>query len=464
MGIILNRDELATSALRGQVLDIIEAGIRAVLPRNLLNCVVRYDPRRNVLTVCAHRYELGTGRMFVVGGGKASAAMAEAFEEAVGPQHIAAGIVTCSSGESKTRRVEVVEAGIPLPDRRGLEGVKRMLAMKDGYGIGENDVVVCLLSGGGSALMPCPVEGLGLEDKQAATELLLSCGAEIGEINAVRKHLSRTKGGRLGRFFSPARVVSLMLSDVVGNHLDVIASGPTVPDPSTFSDALNVLRKYGLLCKVPKSVIKVLERGADGQLEETPVFLQNCHNHIIGDNRMALEAMADAARGLGLQPCVVTAEQTGDTTVVARMRAREIIEGRYDGCDVVLIGGETTPTLPEAHGRGGRNQHYAAVSMTALREYAGEWAMASVGTDGSDYVLETAGAIVDHDSLEAARVRGLDVESYLERYDSNGLLSALGNCLIETGNTGTNVCDVIVYVLGGRRHTANEQKKEEESR
>ena len=261
--VIRNKAELATSVARSQALDIIEAGIRRVLPRNLVSRAVRYDPGRRTLTVLGETHELRKGRMFIVGGGKAAGKMAEAFEEAVGPEHIAAGVVTCSSGDSDAKTVRVVDAGIPFPDQRGLDGVRQMLSLREAYSIGKNDLVVCLLSGGGSALMPFPAGGLSLEDKQRTTQLLLTCGAEIGEINAVRKHLSRVKGGRLGQFFSPARVVSLILSDVVGNHLDVIASGPTFPDPSTFLDALGVLRKYGLLAKVPKSVMDILQRGVD---------------------------------------------------------------------------------------------------------------------------------------------------------------------------------------------------------
>ncbi|MBI4304063.1 MAG: DUF4147 domain-containing protein [Chloroflexi bacterium] len=445
--IIKNKRELATTELRKQVLDIVEAGIARVLPSAIMKAAVKFDPVRRVLTVNESSYDVSRGRLFVIGGGKASGLMAETLEDILSPDNIVAGVVTCKSGDYKTSKITIIEAGHPVPDERGIAGVAEMLALKERYSINENDLVLCLISGGGSALMPCPVEGVSLEDKQRITQLLLGCGATIHEINAVRKHLSKTKGGGLGRYFSPATVVSLILSDVIGNDLDVIASGQTCPDSSTFIDAYNVLVKYGLLSEVPRNACNFLAGGCQGEAEETPKALYNCHNHIIGDNTLALEAMANKAKETGFSPCIVTAEQKGDTTAVAQLRAAEILEGKYAGCDVILIGGETTPKLPGNAGKGGRNQHYAAMSMLAMEPYGGEWVVTSVGTDGSDFLPDVAGAIVDNASLSRAKAEGVDVKAYLERYDSNTLLKKLDHSLIVTGNTGTNVGDVIVYAL-----------------
>ncbi len=447
--IIKNRHELSTTESRRKVLDIVEAGISRVLPSAIMKSAVKYDPAQRILTVNKSNYDLSRGRIFVVGGGKASALMAQTLETILSPESIADGVVNCKSSDYGTSKIKVVEAGHPIPDERGLEGVRQMLAFKDHYSIDEKDLIICLISGGGSALMPCPVEGVSLQDKQRITELLLSCGATIHEINAVRKHLSKIKGGGLGRYFSPATVVALILSDVVGNDLDVIASGPTYPDSSTFSMACKVLEKYGLLSKAPRTVIEFLTKGCQGCAEETPKTLANCHNHIIGDNTLALEAMATKAKQMGLKPIIVTAGQKGDTTAVARLRASEILNAKYAKSDIVLIGGETTPRLPAGAGKGGRNQHYASVSMLALAEYRGEWVIASVGTDGSDFLPDVAGAIVDKHSLAEARAKGIDIESYLDSYDSNTLLREIGHSLITTGNTGTNVGDVIVYALAG---------------
>ena len=445
--IVKNKRELSTTELRKQVLDLIEVGIARVLPPATMKSAVNYDSARRILTMNYYAYPLSKGRIFVVGGGKASGLMAETLENIITPENISAGIVNCKTIDYKTSRIKIIEAGHPVPDQRGIDGVKQMLAFRESHSIGENDLVICLISGGGSALMPCPVDNVDLKDKQAITELLLGCGAEIHEINTVRKHLSKTKGGGLGRFYAPATVVSLILSDVIGNDLDVIASGPTFPDSSTFSDAYNVLERYDLLSRAPKTVIDFLMKGCRGEVEETPKTLDNCHNYIIGENRLALEAMAKRANELGFSPYIVTAEQKGETTTIAQLRAKEIFNAKYKGYDIVLIGGETTPKLPDNAGKGGRNQQYAAVSMLTMQEYKGEWIVASVGTDGSDFLPDVAGAIVDNNSLADARAKGIDVESYLDRYDSNTLLKKIGGSLIVTGNTGTNVCDIIVYAL-----------------
>lgn len=450
---VKNRAELAVTATRAAALDIIEAGIKRVLPEKVIFSAVRWDARTRTLLAGGVTYRLNlSGRIFVIGGGKAAGVMAESLETVLDADIITDGVVTCNepAANYRTNRIHIVEAGHPVPDERGVRGVRHMLDLKASHSIGTDDIVVCLLSGGGSALMPYPVAGVSLQDKQELTSLLLGCGADIGEINIVRKHLSLVKGGRLGAFFTPARVISLILSDVVGNNLSIIASGPTYRDPTTFQDALNVLRKYNLISEVPQTVLDYLTRGINGLEPETPKSLDNCYNHIIGDNRMALEAMAQKARELGKKPYIVTVAQTGDTAVLARQRANEILSGRYVGYDVVLIGGETTPTLPVLHGKGGRNQHFAAVSMLALENYTGEWVVASVGTDGSDYLWDITGAIVDQNTLSSANEKGLDVRNYLARYDSHTLLQRIGGSLIVTGHTGTNVGDVIVYILGGQ--------------
>ena len=244
-------------------------------------------------------YPVSGGRIFVIGGGKASGLMAESLENLLGPENITDGVVTCKGNHFHTGKIKIVRAGHPIPDQRGTDGVRRMLHLKDQYAIGRDDLVLCLISGGGSALMPCPADGVSLKDKQRVTELLLACGAEINEINTVRKHLSTVKGGRLGHFYSPATVISLILSDVIGNDLSIIASGPTFPDASTFADAYNLLKKYNLLSKIPEAVTGLLEKGCRGLEAETPKALDNCHNYIIGDNTLALQAMAQKASETG---------------------------------------------------------------------------------------------------------------------------------------------------------------------
>jgi len=445
--IIKNRVELSGTEMRAKALDIIEAGIKRVLPSVIMQSALKYNAEENTLSINSSVYPLYGKRLFVIGGGKASGRMAETLESILGDNAITAGVVNCKEGKYKTGRIKIIPASHPVPDQVCVKGIKEMLRLKDRYSIEEQDLVVCLLSGGGSALMTYPVDGITLEDIQEVTGLLLCSGAEIAEINAVRKHLSSIKGGRLGQYFTPATVVSLIISDVIGNDLSVIASGPTYPDSSTYQDALDILGRYNLMSGVPDSIVSHLNLGKMGEVPETPKILVNCHNHIIGDNRLALEAMYEKASELGFNPVIITAEQKGDTTAMARKRAQEIIELAYAGYDAIIIGGETTPTLPSNSGKGGRNQHYAAESMLSMDTYSGEWVLASVGTDGSDFIPDVAGAIVDNNSLENARSNGIDVESYINTFDSNTLFQKIGSSLIITGSTGTNVADVMVYLL-----------------
>lgn len=447
--LIKNISELAITPLRTLALGIIEAGICRVLPSSVMKNAVKFNPTNRILSINNEGFDVSKGRLFVIGGGKASGLMAQTLEDIIDPHNITAGFVNCKDDHYRTTKIGITPASHPTPDLRGVHGVSQMLALKEQYSINENDLVICLISGGGSALMPCPVDEISLEDKQEMTGLLVEKGPTIQEINAVRKHLSKMKGGRLGKFFSPTRVVSLIISDVIGNDLDTIASGPTVPDSTTFRDALAVLKNYDLLSIAPRRIVDYLEKGCAGQREETPKKLDNCRNFIIGDIRLALEAMAAKAKELGLNPFIVTDSQKGDPTEMAKLRANEILDGKYKDYDVLLIGGETTPKLPDIHGKGGRNQHYSAVSMTALRDYPGEWVMASIGTDGSDYIDGIAGAIVDKNSLSVADSKGIAIQPYLDRYDSFTLFEKIGNCLVKTGNTGTNVGDAAVYFLIG---------------
>jgi glycerate 2-kinase len=446
--LIKNKNRLATDPLRKAAVDSIVAGIDSVLPEKLISSAVNFNPLNKVLQVQGNEYDTSPGRIFVIGGGKAANLMAKTIEQIIDYKNITAGIVNCKSTKVSTGKIKTIKASHPVPDKKGIEGMRQMLALKKNYSINELDTVICLISGGGSALMPCPATGINLEDQQNITTLLLKSGADIHEINTVRKHLSRTKGGKLGEYFLPARLVSLIISDVVGDDLSIIASGPTYPDSSTFQDACEVLERYNLSNRAPPIINAYLRLGCTGLIEETPKSLNNCNNYIIGNNRLALEAMAAKVSELGFNPLILTAKQTGDTSETAIARAEEIIAGKYDDYNAILLGGETTPAVPEKSGKGGRNQHYAAVSLIAMKKYPGSWLVASVGTDGSDYISDVAGAMVTNESSGIAESKGLNVQSYIDRFDSHMLLKKMGGSLIETGNTGTNVSDVILYLLG----------------
>jgi glycerate 2-kinase len=445
--IIKNKDELATTVLRKIALEVIEAGIARVLPSVIMQSAVKFDNSRGILSINDNTYNIRKDRIFAIGGGKASGLMAKSLEDILGQENIANGIVSCNSNLFKTSKIQILRANHPIPDARGVNAVKKMLGLKIQHSIGKGDLIICLISGGGSALMPYPAPGINLKDKTKITELLLSSGADIKEINIVRKHISRVKGGRLGNFYSPATVISLILSDVIGNDLSSIASGPTSPDSSTFTDAFNVLKQYELLSKAPSSIMKTLQNGCLGLISETPKSLNNCHNYVIGDNNLAVQAMAQKATEMGFHPFIITSEQAGDTNEIALSRASEIIKSAKANYDVFILGGETTLRLPDSAGKGGRNQHYVASSLAAMKDCPVDWSMASVGTDGSDFLPGVAGAIIDSSSIHSMKKQNIDLQHYLDCCDSNTLLNKMGNSIIVTGNTETNVGDIMVYVL-----------------
>jgi hydroxypyruvate reductase len=409
--------------------------------------------RGNTLLAGRRRYSLDRfDNVWVVGAGKASAAMARAVEGLLGAR-IRGGLVNVKYGHlARLRRIELHECGHPVPDARGVGGAQRIADIA--RGAGERDLAICLISGGASALLPMPAPPVTLERKQATTKLLLACGASIHEINTVRKHISLIKGGQLARLAYPAEVLSLLLSDVIGDDLDAIGSGPTAPDASTFAGARAILEKYGLWERIPAEVGERIERGTRGEIAETPkpgdpVF-ERTTNLVVGSNRLAVDAAARKARELGLRPLVLSTLIEGETRDVARMHAaiaREIVaSGRPARPPVCLIsGGETTVTL-RGGGLGGRNQEFV---LAAAIDLAGSDSVVvlSGGTDGTDGPTDAAGAIADGLTLRRAERLGLEARRSLAENDSYHFFEALGD-LLKTGPTGTNVMDVRLVLVG----------------
>ncbi|HVO11954.1 MAG TPA: glycerate kinase [Vicinamibacteria bacterium] len=393
------------------------------------------------------------GRVFLVAAGKASVPMARAVEDALG-ERLAGGLVVSTAGEAALGRVRLCTAGHPVPDARGLAAAAEVEALA--AGLRRSDLLLVLLSGGASALLPAPAEGLSLEDKAATTRFLLRAGATIQELNAVRKHLSRLKGGGLARAASPARVVTLALSDVVGDDLSTIASGPTVPDPTGFADALEVLRRRQVLEVVPAPVRARLERGARGEVAETPkagdpVFRRTL-TRVVGSNRLSLQAAAVEARRLGLRPLVLTSRLEGEAREAARVLVavlRECVEsGRPAATPVCLLaGGETTVTV-RGDGQGGRNQELAVAASQALAGFPVPAVVASLATDGVDGASDAAGGVVDDTTVARAAAAGLaPADVFLAASDTRNFLGPVGD-LILTGPTGTNVVDLVVLLAG----------------
>ena len=417
--------------------------------------VAAADPRRTVRETLRPAHLSQFRRIFVVGAGKASAAMAQAAEQALG-RRITGGWINTKDGHgAPLARITVHEASHPVPDARGVEGARRIAEIA--AQAGEGDLLLCLISGGGSALLPLPMPPVTLEDKQETTRLLLACGATIHEINAVRKHLSAIKGGRLARLAWPAHVLSLLLSDVIGDPLDVIASGPTAPDTSTFASAWAVVEKYGLAGKIPAAARELLQQGLAGKVEETPKPDDPCFrrvtNRIVGSNRLAVDAAVRKARELGYRPLVLSTTIEGETRDIAAMHAaiaREIVAaGRPARPPVCVIsGGETTVTL-RGGGLGGRNQEFALAAAIALEGVPGVLVF-SAGTDGTDGPTPAAGAMADGATVSRAAALGLDARRMLAANDSYHFFEPLGD-LVVTGPTGTNVMDVRLMLVRPRR-------------
>jgi len=406
-----------------------------------------------MLEVAGIRHSLRRGRVVVLAAGKAAHAMARAAEEILGP-HLSEGLAVSTATQGTLERVRLLTAAHPVPDRRGLAAAAEAESLA--RALGKDDLLLVLLSGGASALLPAPQDGITLEDKAITTSLLLRAGATIHEMNAVRKHLSRLKGGGLAQAAAPARVATLILSDVVGDDLSTIASGPTVSDRTTFADALDVLRRRGVWDAVPSAVRGRLEAGARGKVEETPkpgdAALRSVATRIVGSNRLSVEAAARAARREGLRPLVLTTRLEGEAREVARVLVavlRECVTSDRPASPPValLAGGETTVTV-RGSGQGGRNQELATAAAAALEGFPVPAVLASLATDGIDGASDAAGGIVDDETTARADRLGLaPPDAFIAASDTRNFLGPLGE-LIVTGPTGTNVVDVVALLAG----------------
>ncbi len=437
--------------------DIFCAALAAVDPYQAVLNSAKLE--HGCLTVADTAYRLEAfSRIVVVGAGKATARMALAIEELLG-ERISAGLIIVKEGHAATlRTVEQIEASHPVPNDAGAEGAQRILEMM--RVADERTLVICLLSGGASALLVAPVEGVTLHDKQAVTALLLNAGAAIGELNAVRKHLSAVKGGRLAQVAYPAQIVTMILSDVIGDRLDIIASGPTAPDGTSFTDAWSVIEKYGLKEKIPVHVMNYLQRGIAGLATETvkdgDPYLLGTRNVIVGGISRALAAAAEKSGQLGIAAEIITAELQGEARDAARFlahNARMAQAGLQAGerrC--LLFGGETTVTV-RGKGKGGRNQELALAFALEIAGQSGV-SLLSAGTDGNDGPTDAAGALVDGNTVGSARRLGIDPVAHLGENDSYGFFQQLdalsgGRSHFMPGPTGTNVMDLQIILLEG---------------
>lgn len=425
------------------------AGVDSVLPERLIKEHVSLSD--NKLIISSKTFDLDTiENIYVIGAGKASATMADEVEKILGGRITQGHIVVKYGYSCKLKYIKVTEAGHPVPDSNGFRATRAVMELAGKAGPG--DLVICLISGGGSSLLADFPEGSSPEEMVRINDLLVNCGASITEINAVRKHLSAVKGGQLARAAYPAELVSLILSDVPGDPIDVIASGPTTPDPTTFSQAVTVLESFNLTGSVPVGILKYLSDGIAGIRPETPKQADNIfertRNILVGNNSMALEAACKKALEFNINAVIIDEKLQGDTSSVAGYIIDTSLSFQSDKNEVkpvcLLFGGETTVKMT-GKGLGGRNQHLALECSLLLHDHHGITVLAA-GTDGNDGPTDAAGAVVDNTTFPSAVSKKTDPLKYLNEFDSYHFFKKAGGHII-TGPTMTNVMDIIVVIV-----------------
>ncbi|MCD6521871.1 glycerate kinase [Candidatus Calescamantes bacterium] len=429
------------------VIDLFKRGIQKAHPSN----VIKENVRLQNDTLMVKNDPFPCKNLWVVGAGKASAEMGKALEELLG-EKIKGGIIVTKDGHGVPLSfIEVREASHPIPDERGLKASEDILKFVEK--LGEEDTLIVLISGGGSALLPLPQEGLSLEEKQEITRIIMESGANIEELNTVRKHLSRIKGGRLTQSAFPATVITLAISDVIGDYSHLIASGPTVPDPSTYKDAKDILLRRGIWEDIPPRSKEIIEKGLKGLLPETPkggeAFWKRNYYYILASNEIVLESIKDLAEKEGVKTVILSSSIRGEAKEVAKVYVAIAEEIRrfsrpFDTPLLILGGGETTVTV-KGKGKGGRNQEMAlAFSIEAGK--IKDFYFLCAGTDGTDGPTDAAGAWVDENTYTDALKKGLTPENFLKENDSYHFFKKMDSLLI-TGPTGTNVMDIHMLLL-----------------
>ena len=441
---------------RKELYSIFHAGVEAVNPYTLILQAVHLEDKRLIIGDAS--YDLNHfNNIMVIGAGKATAPMAKAMESVLG-RFITDGRIIVKYGHAaRLKRVKVTEASHPVPDEAGVKGTEDIITMLKNAD--KETLIICLISGGGSALLVSPYTGITLRDKQSVTGFLLKSGATIDELNIVRKHLSKVKGGRFAEIAYPATLVTIVLSDVIGDRIDVIASGPTVPDPTTFQDAMAVIEKYSLRDRLPAKVSKLLKQGLNGKVKDTPKsgepFFKKTETIVIGSIKNAIASAMEKAMSLGFDTEVITSKLQGEARDAARYLAARAIEVQNslrsgDKPKCLISAGETTVTV-KGNGIGGRNQELALSFAMEIEGIKGI-TMLSAGTDGTDGPTDAAGAFVDGNTIVSARELGIVPEIYLENNNSYSFFKRLDfvskrrHHLI-TGSTGTNVMDMQVILV-----------------
>ncbi|MGD8779265.1 MAG: glycerate kinase [Ignavibacteria bacterium] len=436
--------------MKSKLKELFLAGIERVKPQNLFdNCL---SLNNNLLMIKNSHDEKKVfdlnlfENIFIIGAGKASAEMASVIEKIFGEYNLTGSVLTKYGFTSPTGKINILEAGHPVPDENGINGAQKIIEVLNSAT--EKDLIINLLSGGASSLLVSPVDEISLEDKRKISDLMINCGADITEINTVRKKFSNVKGGKLLNYAYPATVISFIISDVAGDNLEFIGSGPTVNDTSTYKDAYKIISKYELIDNLPSNAVKYLEDRLNGmgpKSESNADIFKKTHNILLGNNKLALEAVKEKALQAGLMPQIVNYNLTGDVHFAAEEILYDIEKNINEKkCNCLIYGGETTVNV-KGNGKGGRNQEFALILAEKIKDKNNVYFL-SGGTDGNDGNTEAAGAIADGATIQRAKNKKLDYQKYLFNNDSYSFFKELDDLII-TGPTKSNVMDIQIVLI-----------------
>lgn len=445
--IFSNFQDIATSEERKKVLYFAEEGIKSVLPEKFMPQSVRVS--NTVLTIEDMSLSIKDKRIFVIGAGKASAAMAVELENIINSESILDGIVISNDTLSCPQKIKIHQADHPIPTIRGIEGTKKILEMKEKYNINREDLIIALTSGGGSSLMPYPIEEISLVDKVEMIKTLIHCGATNCEASALKKKISRVKGGKLAQYFRPATIISLILSDTLENDQTVIASGPLSQDTTTYLDVLEIIKKYNIAKEIPESILSFFEKNREKVDDE--YHFDHVREFIVSSNDSAVKRIKELAEKGGIDVLKKSGVR-GEAKDVAYRICADIFNRAIEKPTLFLFGGETTVALPQIHGRGGRNQEFVSTCLHYLqnKQIRNRWCIASIATDGADFIKESAGGIIDNNSIDVINKRQLNLNKYLATHNSYELLERINSNIYIGHPTGTNVCDIILLFITPR--------------
>ena len=446
--IFSNFNKIASNYERSILLRLADAGINSVLPKNFINKYVKVS--KGSIIIKNKKFRIKNKRIFVIGAGKMANEMALEIEKIIGCRNIVYGIVSSNYIRKKPKKIIAHKATHPIPSISSFRGAKKIMEIKDKFKLNKKDLIISLISGGGSSLLCCPKDGISLEEKRNVIKLLIKCGASVHEITIIKKKISKIKGGKLAEYFYPTPIISLVVSDVIGDDLDVIASGPLTRDKSNSEDALNIMKKYNLLNKMPKNIIRIIKNGQNNRNQK----FNHVHQFLLASNSIALEAIKKKAERMGIKVIIKRGVQ-GE----ARLVAKKLCEIKKSTNSALFVyGGETTVTLGNKFGKGGRNQEFIAAALkyfNCAKFNDFDFAIASIASDGVDFIKESCGGIIDKSSFNLAKKLGIDLNKHLKNHDTYSILSKMNSSLSTNGLTGTNVGDMMLFLFLKRQNVRN---------